>query len=141
MKKTNLLISIFLVVVTTGCGNLDKYFEEAPPKDQEEEREVKPSNDKAMNSYHLLPEKPERELKPGKAMASETQNGGYGLSLNNSIVSLDLFMRGVHLAPYLSKDFAGNGLAPWETEILLKHISKVSHGGVRQIVINQLAEL
>lgn len=72
--------------------------------------------------------------------ASETRNGGYGVVISGKLVSLDLAMRNVHDAPYVSEGVA-NTLTPDEVQVVRYYVEPVSSPAVTAIVLAKLSEM
>jgi ankyrin repeat protein len=73
-------------------------------------------------------------------LASETRNGGYGVTIEGKLYALDLAMRGVHLQPYISAG-TPHRLETDEEEAVRYHLDAVASPSVLDIVVFKLAEL
>lgn len=70
----------------------------------------------------------------------ETQNGGYGVKISNRVVSLDLYLRGSHLDPYLSSE-QNISLNEENQDIVRTALKEVASDGVTHTVLKKLSLL
>lgn len=80
------------------------------------------------------------ENEASETLASETRNGGYGVTVDGKLYALDLAMRNVHLTPYVSAGTDAR-LDAEEEEAVRYYLTNVASPSVQDIVVFKLAEL